>query len=281
MKFKNKIPKYAVLFVAIGLAFSACQKLTRPELKELILDPPPPPYSILKSYWSFDNNARDTGQYRAVTIAKNVTYAAGVAGQAAKFGTDGYVLVSSVDDSLKTLGSFTVAFWMNGVGPVTGGAQGVFAISNSTQFWGNLEMFLENDNNGSEAYLKVHMFNSSASDGIGEQWNEVKIPNALNKWTHIALTYDAATSQITLFADGMPVSAIDHKVLDGGHYGPVTFKSVSGLVLGTYAFQVNPSLTNHGPETWARSFAGALDQFRIYNVAIPQSEVTNLYTNKL
>ena len=40
---------------------------------------------------------------------------------------------------------------MKGVGPVQGGAQGLFAISNKTEFWGNLELFMENHDNGSEA----------------------------------------------------------------------------------------------------------------------------------
>lgn len=280
MHFKNKIVKYAVLIVLSGFAFNACQKLERPVLKELILDPPPPPYSILKSYWAFDNDSRDTGQYRANTVATNITFVPGVAGQAAKVGADGYMVVSSVNDSLKTPGSLTVAFWMNGVGPVQGGAQGLFAISNSKEFWGNMEMFLENLNNGSEAFLKVHMFNSGAPDGIGEQWNEIKIPNGLDKWTHIAVTYNASNSQFTIYADGQP-TAIDHKVLDGGNYGPLKFKDVSGLVLGSFAFQTNPTLTTHGPEPWAKSFNGALDQFRIYNVALSAAEVLNLFTNKL
>lgn len=280
MKFIKTRGSFAILMFAFVIAFSACQKLERPQLKELILDPPPPPYSILKDYWAFDGNSRDTGQYRSVTVEKNITYVPGVAGQAAQIGDGGYLAVKTVADSLKTPGSLTVAFWMNGVGPVQGGAQGLFAIANSEEFWGNVEFFLENLNNGSEAFLKVHMFNSGAPDGKGEQWNEVKIANGLNKWTHIAVTYDASNSQLTIYADGQP-TAIANKVLDGGNYGPLKFKNVSGVVLGSFAFQTDPSFTNHGPEGWAKSFNGPLDQFRIYNVALSAAEVNNLFTNKL
>lgn len=285
MNLINKIAKHSIFLVVICLAVSACQKMERPELKELILDPPPPPYSILKNFWSFDGNTRDTGQYRAVTTSKNITFVTGVNGQAAKIGTDGYVLVANVADSIKTPGSFTIAFWMNGVGPVQGGAQGLFAIANKNEFWGNLEMFLENLNNGSEAYLKVHMFNSGAADGKGEQWNEVKIANGLNKWTHIAVTYNAADSKFSIYADGQPTTVANKILTDATGttpkpYGPVTFKDVSGMVIGTYAFQTSPSLTNHGPESWAKSFNGALDQFRVYNVALSAAEVNNLFTTK-
>jgi hypothetical protein len=281
---KNKILLIGIVStIAFGSGFSSCQKLDRPKLGEIIQDPPPPPLTLLnsKSYWHFNESIRDTGEFRLVTTANNIAYVQGVTeGQAAQIGPDGYLLVTNVNDGLKSPGSLTVAFWMKGVGPVQGGAQGLFAISNSTQFWGNFEMFLENLNNGAEAFLKIHMLNSGAPGGVGEEWTEVKIPNALNKWTHIAVTYNAANSQLTIFADGQP-TAINQKVLSGGNYGPLKFANVSGLVLGSFAFQTNPKLTNHGPETWAKSFNGALDQVRIFTSALTPAEVNNLFTNKL
>lgn len=272
--------KNALLILSFGVAITACQKLERPELKELILDPPPPPYSILKNFWAFENNAGDSGQYRSKVVEKNITYVAGITGQAAKIGEDGYVLVTAVNDSLKTPGSLTIAFWMNGVGPVQGGSQGLFALSNKSEFWGNMEMFLENLNNGAEAFLKIHMYNAGVASGNGEEWTEVKIPNALNKWTHIAVTYNAANSQLSVYADGQPTT-INQKVLSGGNYGPLKFNNVNGLVLGTYQFETDPSLTtSHGKEDWAKSFNGALDQFRIYNVSLSAAEVTALFNSK-
>lgn len=280
---KNKMAVYALCILAFGIVFTACQKMDRPELGELILDPPPPPLTLLnsKSYWHFDQSTRDTGEFRLETTAKNITYAPGVIpGNAAQIGSDGYLLVTNIPDELKSPGSLTVAFWMKGVGPVQGGSQGLFAIAHNGQFWGNFEIFLENLNNGAEAFLKLHMFNSGAPNGVGEEWTEVKIPNALNKWTHITITYNAANSQLTIFADGQP-TAINQKVLGGGNYGPLQFANVSGLVIGSYAFQTTPKLTNHGPESWARSFNGALDQVRIFTTALTPAEVNNLFTNKL
>jgi len=262
----------------MGLMVTACQKLDRPELGEPVLDPPPPPYSTLKSFWGFENNVGDSGQYRSVGVAKNITYIAGINGQAAQIGADGYLLMSSIHDSLKMPGSFTLAFWMKGVGPVQNGAQGLFAISNKNEFWGNLELFLENLNNGAEAFLKIHMFNNNVAANKGEEWTEVKIPNALNKWTHLAVTYNASNSNLNVYADG--VAVVTSKVLGGGNYGPVKWKDVGGMVLGSFAFQTSPSLSNHGPETWAKSFNGALDQFRFYMVALTPAEITDLFTTK-
>jgi hypothetical protein len=281
---KNKFLLFCIVLAITGsFALSSCQKMERPELTELILDPPPPPYSPLKSFWAFEGNVGDSGQFRSSATTKDVTFVEGVTGQAAQIGAGGYVLVPSINDSLKTPGSFTLAFWMKGTGPVQGGAQGLFAISNKNEFWGNFEVFLENWDNAAdhnEAFLKIHTFNTSASDAKGDLFNELKIPNALGKWTHIAITYNAANSQMSVYADGQPTTGLYQKVLDGGKYGPMKFKDVNGMVIGTYQFQTSPSLTNHGPEDWARSFNGALDQFRIYNVALSPAEVTALVTSK-
>lgn len=271
------------LIITFGLLLTACQKLDRPALGELILDPPPPPLTIMgaQSYWHFNGNTRDTGQLKLSTTAINVSLVPGVTeGQAAKIGTDGGLVVRTIPNELKSPGSFSVAFWMNGVGPVQGGAQGLFAISKSTEFWGNFEVFLENLNNGSEAFIKIHMYNAGVASGNGEQWTEVKIPGALDKWTHIAITYSAATSELTVYADGQPTS-VNKKVLGGGNYGPLVWENVTGLTIGTFAFEVTPTLASHGAETWAKSFNGALDQFRIFTKALTPAEVANLHTNKL
>jgi hypothetical protein len=286
-----------LLFMVAGfsLFMVSCQKLYRPPLGEIITDPLPPALVIgdAKSYWPFDGSARDTGEYKQVTAIKNVSYVPGVAavpasvgGEAAQIGANGYASVSTVNDGLKTPGSISVAFWMKGAtGPVQGGAQGIFAISNSTQFWGNLEIFLENYTDATDpnaVWMKIHFLNGNRSGG-GEEWiadDNVKIKNVLGKWTHIALTYNASTSMVTLYKDGAP-TLINNKVLAGGAYGNLKFDNLTGIVLGSFAFQTTPSFTNHGPESWAKSFNGALDQFRIYTKALTAAEVLNLYNNKL
>lgn len=289
MKFVNHNIKNALIILVTGIVINGCQKMDRPELGDFPVDPDPPPYNELKSHFTFEDSPADAGENQLeATEEHNVTYVEGVDGKAAQFGDQGYILYKAIGDTvvhpnefkgipadtLTKLGSFTLAFWMNGVGPVVGGAQGLFSISNSAEFWGNLDLFLENHDNGSEAFLKVHMFNYAAPDGKGEEWNEVKIPGALNKWTHIAVTYNALTSMFNLYADGTAVIA--DKQLGGGSYGGVRFDNFNGMVIGNYQFQTAPSLTNHGPESWAKALNGALDQFRIYNRALSAAEVQGL-----
>lgn len=286
--------KKYISLALITLVFS-CQKFDRPELV-IIPDPLPPAYNALKTNMQFDGNANDEGENKLKSTAVATSYTAGVSGQAIKFDAGGYLLLKAIGDTvrqpnefvslpadtLRNLGSFTVSFWLNGAGPGTAGAQGLFAFSHKTQFWGNLEVFLENWANAldpTEAFLKIHMLNGNSTTNNGEEWTELKIPGIFNKWSQIAITYDAATSELTVYANGT-ATTVNKKKLGGGNYGKIKFNEFNGLVIGSFQFQTNPSLSNHGPETWAKSFNGAIDAFRIYNRSLAASEITELYTTK-
>lgn len=295
MKLVHKISACFTVLMTTAVLLISCQKMNRPALGDYPEDPKPPELQILgaKSYWPFDGTARDTGEFKLQSTLKSISFVPGVTavpdvtgGEAAQIGDKGYIMITNLPDALKSPGSFTVAFWMNGAkGPVAGGAQGIFAVSNANQFWGNLEIFLENYNDAADpnaVFMKIHLFNANVSGG-GEIWlqnDDVKLKNVLNKWTHIALTYDGTTSKVSLYKDGV-VTGVNGTELGGGTYGNINWNDVGGIAIGSFAFQTDPSLTNHGPETWAKSFNGALDQFRVYTKALTAAEVKNLYDNKL
>ncbi len=267
------------LLVFIGLCISSCQKLYRPPLN-IIPDPPPPPYQPLKMFFPFENSLSDMGEDSLATTG-TVDYVTGINGMAMHGGEGKYVLVEAPGDTLKNLGSFTIAYWMNFTGPVTDGARGVMSISNKNQFWGNFDIFLENfGDDATTAFMKIHMYNSqfNADDAQSEEWTEMKLANVYGKWSHIAITYDGTTSTLTVFADG--VSAFT-KIVKGGAYGPISFANVNGLVLGTFQFQTSPSQTTSADaQGWAKNFDGDLDQFRIYNKVLTDAEIMQLVTDK-
>lgn len=270
---------------AMVLAFS-CQKMDRPALGDYLQDSNPPG-GPLKFYVAFDGTSGNGVKDAVDSIQANypvsntMTSVDGISGKAMKGGTENqYIKYSSANDFVSTVSSFTVSFWMKGVGqPVTGGTQGLFSISNSTQFWGNLEVFLENNNNGNEAFIKVHLLNANIPGG-GEQWiadNAMKFANVLDQWTHVVFTYDETTSGFKTYING---TLKNDRVLNNGNYGKIKFNNFNGLVIGTFAFQASPSLTNHGPEEWAKSFNGTIDQFRLYNTALTPAEISALFTGK-
>jgi hypothetical protein len=276
----NRIFLFATLLVsvAVSLGISSCQKMYRPPLV-IIPDPPPPPYNPLKSFWEFENNLKDNGENRLDSPAtnvssKNVTYAAGIKGQALKLNGDGYVVFNNMGDSLKNLGAYTVSWWQNS-GPATN-ATGVFSLSNTKEFWGNLEVYFEGfSGDATTGYLKVQMWNKNATKQNEAQ--EYKIPNVFGKWTHLALTYDSSNSKFRIYSDG--VVRLD-TIIQSGNYKGLAFNNAGGMVIGTMQFMTVPSLTAGGPQSWARNFNGLIDQFRIYSRALTAAEIQALFTNK-
>lgn len=116
-----------------------------------------------------------------------------------------------------------------------------------------------------------------------------------NKWNHITVTYDAGTSQLNIYegATSLGVNSAGNPggtvgpVLHGSDpnappvtpYGDIKFVNATAIAFGAFQFQTTPSLTESATaQTWATNFAGALDEFRIYNRALTAQEVSALVT---
>jgi hypothetical protein len=129
-------------------------------------------------------------------------------------------------------------------------------------------MFFENGSTDTKAVFKVHVNNNGTDAWLGNY----EIANIWNVWTNIALTYDAASSTFKVFVNG---SKIATQVQTG--YGPLLFQNATKAVFGTVQFQTNPSLTTAtDAQSWASYLTGALDEVRIYNTALSESDVSAL-----
>jgi hypothetical protein len=82
----------------------------------------------------------------------------------------------------------------------------------------------------------------------------------LNQWTHIAWSYNSATGQYVLYANG---AVVDTEVGSG--------------VITDYLTSLNEFWIGGRQEGWEQWFPGALDEIRIYNRALSLGEVQILY----
>ena len=246
------------------------------------------------AHWAFEGVLNDSVG-GAVANAKSVTFAAGKKGQALKGAASGYALVETAPAKVVAMQSFTVAFWMNTPQP-TGAAAGLFALNNSKDFWGSLDVYMEpyaqnNVPNADTAFMKVHINNDNVK--WKGQFIEAKIGGAIGKWIHIAATYDGTTSVFNLYANGQAIGVNsagnpantkgpklkgDDPATSTLLYGPIKFVNADKMVFGTFQFQTTPSLTTSASsQTWAQSFTGLLDEFRIYDKALSSTDVNALF----
>jgi hypothetical protein len=301
---KHILTAVPLLGLVIVFTLSSCQKSYDP--KSYAPKKPLPTFggygsskeiepASLVDYFPFNGSSADSLGGLTGTNSGNVTFTTGVSGKAYQGAVNSYILFNSPGPG-KNLQSYTVAFWMNS--PKTAGlARGIFSLNNPTDFWGSLDIYLDNptptDPKGDTLLFKVHMTNASGVPFAG-YFLQSKVPNAINVWTHMVVTYDAATSIINFYQNATAIGIAGVAGTNGfvvgptmpgsdptkppvTPYGPLKFPTTAA-VLGTWQFQTNPSLTTSATaQTWAESFVGALDNFRIYSKALSAAEVSALY----
>lgn len=237
---------------------------------------PEKPYNPMKIGLAFEDNLKDNSIYDfGITAGGTPRFVEGINGKAYQGAADTYMIVETPEalkDSIENLGSFTVAFWIKAT--KCNKATGIFGISNTKQFWGNLDIYLESySDNETQAFFKVHLRNGNI-----ERTEEIKIDDVfINDWVHLSFKYDEKTSKLTVYKNAEEILS---RTL-GEISGKLKFSDVGKLVIGTLQFQTIPSLTESATaQDWGAHYLGALDQFHFYNKALKKSEIRNLYVTK-
>lgn len=218
----------------------------------------------LVGYWAFDGSYIDSVS-KTVATGVGTSFTAGFKGQALQGADKGYV-ISDLPNAIKNLTSFTIDYWLKTPQNATAIVTPV-SISRTDQFWGTLDMFYETPpaSTATSGNLKVHY------NGQSEVWfTNGLITNPWNNWVNIALTYDAATSTFTLYQGG---NAVASQQVSG--LGNLAFPATATkIIFGTEQFQTNPSLGTAGSaQSWAGYLTGQMDEVRIYNKALPASDL--------
>ncbi len=268
--------------------------------------------SNLISKLSFEDNIIDSKNGISGGVGTDVSYDAGIKGKAYKGSSsqERYV-VANATAAITSLNDFTISFWMNTantVDPATPGqgkgAQGIFSIVRPLEFWGGLNLFLENPDSAfpNRLRLKLGVENGRTDVAWKGQGAIMNLDDSLNKWIHVAFAYNSSTSTISAYingvlaanlsgfayapAEGVAGVATWYADNPGGldnpnnapKYGNFEMTGTNGkVVFGTHQFETTPAMNNGSQQDWATSYAGLLDEFRIYDVALPLNDVKALY----
>ena len=260
--------------------------------------------------WSFENNLTETKTGTTGT-GTNVAYTAGKKGQAwqgsssqPRYAT--YTMPAAVSAGLT---SYSIAFWMNtdsmklplGAPTQGHGAQGLFSIVDANGFWGGVNLFIENRSPADNDTLRLKLLVRNVRTGVTwqDQGPILRIPNSLNTWVHVVLTYDAGTGRFTAYVNGVPGGKMEvpYGPVSGGTYvqyvndpgglnnpnaaaihGPIQLPASTQMVLGSFQFTTTPALNAGGTQQpWATTYAGKMDELRIYKSALSASDVSALF----
>jgi hypothetical protein len=223
--------------------------------------------SNLIAYWPFDGDLIDkVGAANGTNTG--TTFGVGYKGQALQGALNSYVLAEP-SNNIKNMHSFTITYWMNS-GDATNGIIGTVNLAKTDGFWGNIDMFIENVdvNNNIRNRFRVHV-----QDGPNEFWvSKDNITGLTGAWTAIAVSYDEATTTYKFYVNGSLIVTGTAPAV-----GALGFTNIGKLVFGAVHFQTNPSQTSAtGSQGWASYLTGRLDEVRIYNKALTDSDVNAL-----
>ena len=286
---------------ALAAALSSCQKTF--DAKSYAPPKPPPSYggyvssaevasTNLVAHWAFNGSYIDSVSKTAATptdtLANSntgISFGTGFIGQAVTLpGTSSYLL-STVPPNIQNLHSFTVSLWVNiPTSAPLGNAIGLISIPNSPNFWSCLDIYFNGGNTATSGNLNIHLNNNSKSTTGTDAWlTGTVLPNPFGTWANIVLTYDDTQSLFSIYYQGQPTTGGPTKngVWPQTGFAPLDWTGTSNMIFGTFPFQAKPSLTaGASPETyggWASYVDGAMDEVRIYNVALSSAQVNALY----
>lgn len=227
--------------------------------------------SNLVAYWGFNGDLKDSVSGTLGTN-KGMSFSAGLKGQAlqgAAAASKAYA-TAVASDAVKNLKDYTISIWVNT--PQTVGATGLFSIGHTSEFWANVNIFLDNAAAGTARFKTIFRNNSNTPANYQADNGVQDVTTAFNNWTNYVITYDTA-GIVRSYVNGSLVTT------KTGTPKPVApqFSSVGPIVFGALHFMTNPSSTSGATEqSWAGYLSGKLDEVRIYSRALTALEVSGL-----
>ncbi|KLT69863.1 MULTISPECIES: LamG domain-containing protein [unclassified Flavobacterium] len=241
----------------------------------------------LVAKFSFDGTISDSKNAITDGVGQNVSYEAGIKGEAYKGSKTSFIAYNNVASSVINLKSITVSMWIK-TDPHTGGAQSLYMLPKKTDFWGNIFTLIEGTGPATTMLMKNHtqrdVMPSIPWAGQFIEHNGANLlTNMFGAWKHLVWTYNGTSSTYSLYIDGkkldLPLSLSKRYASDptmgGGPYGELANSEVSKFIIGGFQQHLGPPFGN--PDSWMLHYTGLMDEFRIYDSALTDNEVAALY----
>lgn len=279
-----KISKFK-LFACIVVAVAALSSCTKPDRSDDFPHGDVPPTAggftassqiasaNLVAYWGFNGDIKDSIS-GTTGINKGMTFISGLKGQAlqgAAAANKAYA-TATPSDAVKNLKAYTISLWVNT--PQNVGATGLVSIGHTTEFWANVNIFLDNAAAGTARFKTLFRNNNNTPANYQADNGVQDLTTAFNNWTNYIVTYDTS---------GVVRSYVNGSLLatKTGVPKPVVaqFSNVGPVVFGALHFMTIPSSTSGATDQpWAGYLSGLLDEVRIYNRALTPIEISALST---
>jgi hypothetical protein len=256
----------------------------------------------LIAYFPFDADANDhKGGLTATQVGSGVTFTTGIRGNAytGAYGSYYTLSVPSGGGAYTDIGSYSESLWFK-IAQEDTVTQGLFFLSGANtqdEFITEIEPYQPVSGDS----VKIHTgFNDLNGPAYQLFVPETFDTNAVAKWTFMVITYDGSSGTYTVYENGVPQgtnTAFSPAPPAGAPYpDPVAYVTPNILytdgtkatILGPIGFTSDPPKTIiigswpdqlFGQAAAKTCFVGQMDELRIFNKALSQTEVAGLYLN--
>ena len=204
----------------------------------------------------------------------------GISGKAVKGENKKFIKYAKPNDWARNAKSFTISFWYKSNGQTknnagTNGPEYILSLKSSNGHWSGAQalIFLEGDNTA--CAIKTMFVDKNNGDAWFTWEGGNTIPGMMNNaWHHIALVYNATTSVMTSYLDGVARPTT-------GNWGTHGNLNMDETKITEMRIGSGPSDAIDTDDWLASTFKGSIDQIRMYTTALTAAEVSGLFTNKL
>jgi hypothetical protein len=273
-----------LVVLASGLAFTGCQKMDRPVLGDYPKDANPPG-GPLSFYVAFDGttsnplmNAVDS--VRATFPSENpLGYMDGISGKAMKGENKKFIKYAKPNDWAEQAKSFTISYWEKRDGTTknntgTNGPEYIFSFKSNNGHWSGANMLVFMEGTNQAGMVKVMIADKNVADAWFTWEGGQSFPGLFdNQWHHIALVYDAGTSIMKLYVDGVQ----NPNTKSWGGHGNINIdnNAISEMRVGA-----GPNNSFDSDDWLSSTWKGGIDQLRLYTTALTAGEVQALFAGK-
>lgn len=220
-----------------------------------------PSQAELVAHYEFEDNGDDSAGNADGTLGTEVTFAPGLIGQAAVFGTAGIEGVNTIDATAFDPGSgdFSVTFWIKRAEIDQANADGIFDALNNTGegFQANLRRLPGEPTSDPNNHMGFRIDDSSGQFVLIVDPGEI---DDTEEWHHFALTIDRTANEAKIYRDGELAVTASTAILTGA-ISPDRQISIGGL-------------NNNG----TLGLDGQLDDLRFYDEALNAAAIAELAT---
>lgn len=236
----------------------------------------------LVAYWNLNGDGKESKSSVSPSQSDKATFVTGKKGQAVSLAA-GYLAYPEIA-ALNDLKSFTVSLWANGLANNGSAPSVLFSLGRPNEWAGSINLMAETGwkpaGNDTLTVKGLIVSNKEGGASFQDSRNDVakggdQVFTAGNAWSQYVISYDATTELFKVFANGKKISNPEwEKRTDLGELKVFT---PSTPIIGAWL----TNLPGGTPDVWQVPFTGQVDEVRIYNKALSDTELSSLYQLEL